>query len=197
MTVHLSWNGSSFPPFIRCLESLPSLHTLEIGWADDFITAPLEKALSFKRVEFPQIKTLILPPSARPLLLHCSDVEDVVCVVRYETVPSDGFLGSLSSKRSSKVKRLAIPLILWPNPSRKRFNILRDHGVGTVANSLRRQDSWPHAQSSPNSLSSLLTHMAPRTGKPEFRSAQLEERARQYQSWSLRAKFFHTSTHYR
>ena len=81
------------------------------------MTASLEKAL--KRVELPQIKTLVLPPTAHPIFRHCPEVEDVVYVVRDITWPSDGFLASLASNQNSKVKRLAIPLILWPNASRK------------------------------------------------------------------------------
>ena len=120
------WNGFGFPPFVKCLESLPNLHTLEIGWADDRITVPLKNAL--KRATFPQIRTLILPPVAYPLLRHCRDVEDVVCAVWFQTVLPDGFLISLASNRNSKVKRLAIPLATWANPSRKRLKTLRIAG---------------------------------------------------------------------
>ena len=109
------WGDSAVPPFARCLESLPNLHTLEIGQADSSITTPLENAL--EHIELPQIKTLILPPTVHPLLRHCNNVEDVVCVIRDTTISSDGFLESLASNRDSKVKRLAIPLISWGNPS--------------------------------------------------------------------------------
>ena len=117
MSVRLAQNMPTFPLFVRCLESLPSLRTLEIGWADDIITTPLKDAL--KRVKLPQIKTLILPPAAYPLLRHCRDVEDIVYVVRDRATPSNEFLESLVSNRNSKVKRLAIPLAPWPNPSRE------------------------------------------------------------------------------
>ena len=117
MKVHLLPYGSTLPSFVKCLEALPNLHTVEIGWADGAITASLKTAL--KRVKLPQIKSLILPPAAHPLLRHCRDVEDVVCVVKDKTTTSDEFLGSLTSNRNSKVKRLAIPLVLWSNPSRK------------------------------------------------------------------------------
>lgn len=120
--VHLSWNRSSFPPIVKCLESLPNLHTLEMGWADDSITALLKGAL--KGVKLPQIKTLIIPPTAYPLLQHCLNVEDVACMVSHQFLSPDRFRGSLASNRDSKVKRLAIPLVLWVNPSRKRFNTL-------------------------------------------------------------------------
>ena len=117
MTVGTLWNVSKFPLFVRCLESLPSLHTLEIGRADSYTTTPLKDAL--KRSKLPQIKALILPPCAHPLLQHCHNVEDVDCVVKDRPVPSDQFLGFLASIRCSKVKRLAIPLVPRINASSK------------------------------------------------------------------------------
>ena len=120
--VYLPWYGPGFPLFVKCLESLPNLHTLEIGQTGNLYATPLEDAL--KRVKLPQIKTLIIPPVAYPLLQHCHDVEEVVCVVNNQTKPSSGFLESFVSNWDSKVKRLAIPLCVWPNPSRKRFSTL-------------------------------------------------------------------------
>ena len=81
------------------------------------MVASLEEAL--ERVKLPQIKTLILPPTAYPLIQHCSNVEDIICVVGRGATPTDGFLSSLASNQDSKVKRLAIPLVLWSNPSRE------------------------------------------------------------------------------
>ena len=83
------------------------------------IVGPLENTL--KHVALPQIKTLIIPPAAHSLLRHCHGVEDVICMVGYAPTPtpSDGILSSLASNRDSKVKRLAIPLVSWANPSRK------------------------------------------------------------------------------
>ena len=117
MSLFFTWDNTALPPFIRCLESLPNLHTLEIGRADGSITTPLKNAL--KRVKLPQIKTLIIPPEAYPLLQCCCDVEDVVCVIKDNTFSSDEFLGSLAANRDSKVRRLAIPLVSLGNPSRK------------------------------------------------------------------------------
>ena len=105
------------PKFVKCLESLPNLHTLEIGRADGDITTSLEKAL--KHVELPQIKLLILPPAVHPLLRHCRNVEDVVYVVVNKAILTDEFLGSLASNQDSKVKHLTIPLVSSGNPSRK------------------------------------------------------------------------------
>ena len=137
-----------FPPFVKCLQSLPHLRTLEMGWVDALVTAPLKSAL--KGVKLPQIRTLILPPAAYPLLRHCRDVEDVVCVVRCQTTFPDGLLRSLASNRNSKVKRLAIPLVMWPNPSRKRFCTLWDHDIVMATDCLRPQDLWPRVRNSPN-----------------------------------------------
>ena len=120
MTVYLPWCGPAFISFVKCLQSLQNLHTLEVGWAEDFPSILLDDAL--KGVDLPQIKTLIIPPTAHPLLRHCRDVEDLVYAIRCDTAQSHEFLRSLPSKRSSKVKRLAIPLTLWLDPSRKLFN---------------------------------------------------------------------------
>ena len=120
ITVHLPWYGVNYYPFITCLESLPNLHTLEIGWTDELITSPLNDAL--EGVKLPQIKNLILPPVAHPLLQHCCNVEDVACVVKHEKSPPDGLIESLASNQDSKIKRLAIPPVLWVNTSRKWFN---------------------------------------------------------------------------
>ena len=131
-------DNSAFPKFVKCLESLPNLHTLEIGWTRSPITTPLKNVL--KGVELPQIKTLILPPVAYPLLRHCRNVEDVVCVVCCGTKTSDVFLESLASDQDSKVERLAIPLVSLDNPSRKRFITLSAHRTIMVTDCLRPQD---------------------------------------------------------
>ena len=112
-------DGPTPPLFVKCLKSLPNLHTLEVGpWGGDTTTIPLKKALM--GVKLPQIKTLIIPPAAHPLLQHCQDVEEVICLIIPGQVQSfDGLLGSLASNQDSKVKRLAIPLALLPNPNRK------------------------------------------------------------------------------
>jgi len=117
MTLNLTQKDSAIPMFVKCLESLPNLHTLEIVRAGASATSPLKDAL--KRVKLPQINTLIIPPTAHPLLRPCRNVEDVVCVVRYGIISSGEFLGSLEFNRGSKVKRLVIPLVFWANPSRE------------------------------------------------------------------------------
>ena len=117
--MYLPPEESILPLFVGSLESLPNLHTLEISWVGNRIASPLEKAL--RHIKLPQIKTLIIPPAAHSLLRHCDSVEDLVCPFGYTPAPtpSDVILSSLASNRNSKVKRLAIPLVLWVNPSRK------------------------------------------------------------------------------
>ena len=85
-------------------------------------TTPLRSAL--KGVKLPQIKTLIIPPAAYPLLQHCRDVEDVAWVVGRQEKSSDKLLSSLAPNRHSKVKRLVIPLAPQVDLSRKWSNIV-------------------------------------------------------------------------
>ena len=118
MTVYFIRDTNTFPLFVKCLKSLPNLHTLSIGSIHAFHTTPLEEAL--KGVKLPQIKTLVLPSAAYPLLQRCHDVEDVVCTITDITrPPGDEFLRSLMSDPDSKLKRLTIPLALLPDPPRK------------------------------------------------------------------------------
>ena len=107
-------DGPYFQHFVKCLKSLPNLHTLEV-WG--VVATALEKAL--EGVNLPQIKTLILSTDYHPILRHCHNVEDVVYVAGHGAWCSDEFLESLASNQNPKIKRLAIPLILWPNPSRE------------------------------------------------------------------------------
>ena len=109
MTLSSLWNFPVFPLFVKCLESLPNLHTLAIGQPIGYITNSLKNAL--KRCKLPQIKALILPPGAYPLLNCCPNAEDVDCVVGDGTVSSKKLPGFLASIQVSKVKRLAIPLV--------------------------------------------------------------------------------------
>ena len=113
MTVHFAWSMTTFRPFVECLRSLPNLHILSIGRADDSGAAPLKNALM--GVNLPQIKTLILPPAVYPLLQHRPNVEDVICLINDTTGPSgDELLISLMSNRDSGLKRLVIPWLYCP-----------------------------------------------------------------------------------
>jgi len=123
-------------PLVRCLSFLQNLHSLEIGSSDyGPDTALLEKAL--ERIVLPQMKTLIIPEPAHPLLKHCPNVEDVVWVITNKPITSDEFLESLSSNCDSKVERLTIPLVLHGNPSRKRSSTLSYDEIITVTDRLQ------------------------------------------------------------
>jgi len=63
MTVSRMWNHSIIPEFIKCLKSLPNLHTLEITQMDYHATPSFWEAVA--GVKLPQIKALTLPPTAR------------------------------------------------------------------------------------------------------------------------------------
>ena len=118
MTVYLVYKSSAFPEFVKCLKSLPNLHTLEIGQMDYYPKGSLENELG--RVKLPQIKTLILPPHAFPLLRSCRNVEDVVYVLVGSGIEFvKEFWESLASIQDSKVKRLTIPMISRENISSK------------------------------------------------------------------------------
>lgn len=109
----IALRATHIPLFVKCLEALPYLHTLEVAGSGSWISGHLMAALS--DVEFPEVKKLILHASVYPLLRKCPEVEDVVCLVLRDGERPDEFLESLPSK----VRRLAIPLTGWYQPSRK------------------------------------------------------------------------------
>ena len=115
--MRLPW-FSAIPAFVECLQSLQNLCSLEIGLGN-FWPCAWKLKVVLKHIELPQIKTLILPPAAHPLLNHCPNVEDVDLVTGDRYMTSEEFLGSLASIQGSKVKRLAIPLVLPGSPSRR------------------------------------------------------------------------------
>lgn len=119
--MHFALNGAHIPLFVGCLKALPNLYALEIAKFNSSATEKFRTALW--GVDLPQIKILILPATAHPLLEHCQEVEDV-CVVASWNVPPDVFLGSLPFNWNSKVRRLAIPLTKCDNPSRKSLRSL-------------------------------------------------------------------------
>jgi len=105
--------------FVNCLESLPHLHTLEVGLDDSMWYTPRYFGRVLENTKFPQIKALVLPPAAYPLLKHCINVEEVNWVSTSRPIASDEFLGSLATTRDSKIRRMTIPLIFPGDPSRK------------------------------------------------------------------------------
>ena len=109
MTLNFPLEEAHISLFVKCLDSLPNLHTLELAWSYFLLSRKLKKAL--RHLELPQIKTLILPVDAHPLLEHCPEVEDVVCAAMFDSRGAlEVFLRSLASNRDSKVHSLAIPL---------------------------------------------------------------------------------------
>jgi len=118
ITMRFLW-VTYFPSFIKCLESLPNLHTLEIGPPDCCWRTTVAKN-ALKGINLPQIKTLVLPPAAHPFLKHCPNVEDVDWVIEDQLMTSKEFPQSFVPIRSSKVKRLAVPLIFGGSASRKQ-----------------------------------------------------------------------------
>ena len=155
------------PALSKCLQTLPNLHTLEIASPNYYpCTSQLKKAL--KGVRLPQIKTLIIPPSAHTLLKRCPNVENVDWVIGDQAVTSSEFLRSLASVPDSKIKRLAIPLILPDNPSSRWTSSSLDRRAMTMTDRLRPQDIWPRAQGLPSSPSSTHTHICTHPGSRIF-----------------------------
>ena len=114
--IYLSEYGPATSLFVKCLQSLPNLHTLEIEWTSGNIGIALGGALA--NAEFPNIRTLIVPTTAYPLLRHCPGVENIVYVPSWgwiSTYHERDFFESLASIPDSKVKRLVVPLSsAWP-----------------------------------------------------------------------------------
>jgi len=117
MTVSGPWGDSTLPKLFKCLESLPNLHTLEMGEMGYYPPGRFRSLL--EHVELPQVKALILADYAYPLLRNCRNVEDVVYVAKHGVAPSEEFCEPLVSNQDSKVKHLTVPLISWSNLSRK------------------------------------------------------------------------------
>ena len=111
MAIDFALEEEQITLFVRSLNFLPNLHTLEIAWFREKHTHKLRKVL--RNVQLPQIKTLILSVNAHPLLEHCLEVEDVVCVPKQDAgLGLEAFLKSIAFNQYSKVRKLAIPLTL-------------------------------------------------------------------------------------
>ncbi|KAG8694030.1 hypothetical protein FRC08_008744 [Ceratobasidium sp. 394] len=80
VTVALSqdWNlGTVLPLFVRMLQSLPNIHTLQIPHIHYAMASALENA--FRGSRFPSIRTVIMPNSAHEILRCCPGVESITC----------------------------------------------------------------------------------------------------------------------
>ncbi|KAK7687157.1 hypothetical protein QCA50_009660 [Cerrena zonata] len=96
-----------FPAWADCLESLPSLRTVQIMWASAQITTPLKKAFVNRR--FPQIRTVILPDCAHNFLRACPEVIEVIC--------NDGWnQGKLATAIAAACKKVEIVQDITPKP---------------------------------------------------------------------------------
>ena len=90
-------------PFVECLAALPNLHTLEIGSMPRGI-APERFIITLGRRKLP-VRTLILPPTAHPLLRYCPNVEDLTCS---DTAPDTAFVESLKAGGSNHITKLSV-----------------------------------------------------------------------------------------
>ena len=88
------------PAFVNCLQSLPSLHALELCHVHQEMTTKLK--LAFEGTKMPSIRTIVLPTIAHHILRSCPNVEDVTCNV------GDGsqILGTIATS-CPKVERIS------------------------------------------------------------------------------------------
>ena len=80
MTVSLSrWApGTVLPAFVRAIEALPNLHTLQVIHTPHKISTALKDAFAGR--VFPQVRTITLPGDAHNILRSCPEVRKVVCM---------------------------------------------------------------------------------------------------------------------
>ncbi|KAG9082246.1 hypothetical protein FS749_007007 [Ceratobasidium sp. UAMH 11750] len=69
--------ASVLPPFVKLLQSLPNVHTLEVSHTHSAMTTALKEA--FKGSSFPSIRTVIMPTCAHEVLRCCPGIRDVTC----------------------------------------------------------------------------------------------------------------------
>ena len=66
------------PAWVRAIEALPNLHTLQIVRTAHKMSTLLKN--SFKGHIFPQIRTISLPTYAHHILRCCPEVRKVICI---------------------------------------------------------------------------------------------------------------------
>lgn len=66
------------PPFVKLLQSLPNLHTIQVPHAHSAITGALKGA--FEGSSFPSVRTVIMPTCAHEILRCCPGTRDVTCI---------------------------------------------------------------------------------------------------------------------
>lgn len=65
------------PAFVKCLEHLPNLHTLQFLHVHSQMTTMLKT--HFEGHTFPQVRTIILPSCAHNILRSCPELTSVTC----------------------------------------------------------------------------------------------------------------------
>jgi hypothetical protein len=65
------------PPFVKLLNALPNVHTLEIPHAHSAMTGALKEA--FEGSVFPTVQKIILPTCAHEILRCCPEIREVTC----------------------------------------------------------------------------------------------------------------------
>ncbi|KAF8596239.1 hypothetical protein BDV93DRAFT_563523 [Ceratobasidium sp. AG-I] len=66
------------PPFVKLMQSLPNVHTIQIPHAHSAITGFLKTA--FEGSTFPSVRTIIMPTCAHEILRCCPGARDVTCI---------------------------------------------------------------------------------------------------------------------
>ena len=70
--------ATDLPTWVRAIEALPNLHTLQILRTHHKISSDLKKA--FEGHVFPQVRTISLPTRAHHILRCCPEVRKVICI---------------------------------------------------------------------------------------------------------------------
>jgi hypothetical protein len=83
MGVSLSrYSTSVLPAWVRSIEALPNLHTLQIQMHHKM---PSDLKRAFEGHVFPQVRTISLPSHAHHILRCCSEVRKVICNSRMDS----------------------------------------------------------------------------------------------------------------
>ncbi len=115
------------PAFVKCLENLPNVHTIQILHAHSQMTTMLKT--HFEGHHLPTIRTIILPGHAHEILRICPEVRKVVC--------NDGDCSKLISAIAKKCKNVEVlegfsASSSGPKSTMKRRFILRFYKVNSV-----------------------------------------------------------------
>jgi ABC-type arginine transport system permease subunit len=70
--------GSVLSAYVRAIEALPNLHTLQVIHTHCKITTALKD--SFAGRVFPKVQTVALPGHAHDILRSCPEVRKIICV---------------------------------------------------------------------------------------------------------------------